>query len=215
MFDNELTNHERQVRLFLKEEFYDENDDAHKIGHIDEVWSNICELINNNEFKFNINRDIIFLAVYLHDIKSGENRKRHNILAALLVREKYFLNYPILNFMDELDEYDLYTISTMIYHHRASMIVNETLVDSEERLVYINLLRAADKGKPIFKEVLNRATLYHKGDDDMKENVKAHLIEKFGSEGYFWENDLAYKKIYENEFKQFQIELNEYISKVI
>lgn len=215
MFNCKLTEHEKKVRLFLKEEFYDHNDKAHMIDHVDKVWMNICELINDNTFDFIINRDIVFLVVYLHDIKSGSDRKNHNVLAALFVREKMFLNYPILNYMNNLGDYNLFTISSTIYNHRASMTVDESLIDSNERLVYVNLLRAADKGKPIFKEVLNRTMLFHNDESEKEENVKKHLIEKFGSDGYFWKNDLAYRLMYEEEFKQFQIELKNYIKEEI
>ena len=206
-FSPELSNEEKKVRECLDSEFYGKNDKAHMINHIDDVWRETCELIN--EHAIEVKREVIFLGVYLHDIYSGPYRKVHNILAKDFVMNAWRRDVEYLNMLVTLEEHELQQVAEMVYWHRSSLHPEEDWF-TEKEWELINLIRAADKGRPIFKIWLERARKYHGDEKDAVENMKKHFLEKYVPEGYIWKDE-EYKKLYINDYTTFQKDLKEWL----
>ena len=194
-------------RNVLNELFYSKNDVAHQIDHIDEVWLNACDLINDNGI-IGIDRTILFFGIYLHDIFSGVDRKNHNLLAGYYILDYGYREHSELKILDYLSDFERKIIVDMILFHRSSINIKDYKPSDPSRYQYVNLIRAADKGAPIFSEYLERSLNFNGGDI---ENVKKHFIEKFSEDGYAWENDPMYKELYRNEYEIFQKELKEWL----
>jgi len=207
-FSPELSNEEKKVRECLDSEFYSKNDEAHMIDHVDDVWSEICKLIN--EHTIEVKREVVFLGVYLHDIYSGPYRKVHNVLAKDFVVNAQRKGIEYLDMLITLEDHELQQVAEMVYWHRSSLHPEEDWF-TEKEWELINLVRAADKGRPIFKMWLDRSLKYHIGEEDCIENVKKHFIEKFSVDGYAWKNDPSYKELYINEYEIFQRDLKEWL----
>jgi len=209
--DVKLTKEESNVRKYLINEFYIKNDKAHQIDHVDNVWSEFCRLAN--KFNYKLDRKVSFLGVYLHDIFSDdEYRDIHNIKAYRYVIETMVAvdnECPVVEHTWDLDCTEITTIANMVLYHRASIKIDYDTFPID--VDYITLIRAADKGIPIFEDALNRTLEYNKAKNKAIDDVINHLRDKFGVNGYLWENDTKYKELYKDEYEQFQLELTEYL----
>lgn len=171
------------IRKYYGDKFYISNDDAHGIEHADEV----CDLMlkMNKELSLNLDKTIIILAAYIHDIYSDdEGRAIHHQLAnsyVLGIKDK------ILNYLSRDSKV---TIANAVKEHRASYKGEFSSVLSE-------LLSSADRGYPNFQNIYNRALKYAKGNE---EQTKLHLIDKFGREGYANFPDM-YKNFFKDELE--------------
>lgn len=206
----ELNKDELKFRDILNRKFYYTTDEAHRIDHIDDVWRSAVMLINRYPERFNsIEREVLFLGIYCHDIFSNpEDRKIHNQKASEFVLGLSEGNLPKgFKLFKNLSRKQIFTVSDMVYWHRSSLTY-----DGEN--IYIKIIRAADKGAPIFDKWLERSMKYHKGEPDAVKNVADHFKEKFSEDGYAWKKDSEYKELYLEEYKQFQKDLKEWLKEV-
>jgi len=206
----ELSIYEKNVRRRLVMRFYAKNDKAHRADHVDEVWSNICDLVKRS-CKVGYNRNILFLGVYLHDIMCWKDRDTHNILAKEFIESGEYKKYSELRILDFLNEVELETVKDMVYWHRASLKIKDYEPKYPESLEYVNLIRYADKGAPIFKKFLKRTLDFHSGKPNKIEEAKNHFRNKYSENGYAWKNDPGYKKAYYEDYAQFQKDLKEFL----
>jgi len=209
-FMEKLTSNEKNIRKFLIKKFYSRNDKAHRADHVDEVWHNICDLVERSG-KVGYDRKVLFLGVYLHDIMCWRDRDLHNTLAKDFIDNEEYKKYPELGIIDTLNKMELQTVKDMVYWHRSSLAVEDYEPTYPGSLDYVNLIRYADKGAPIFSDWLKRSMDYHRGKPNQIEEVKKHFIEKFSEDGYAWKNDPGYKEAYYKEYVQFQKDLKEFL----
>jgi len=181
LINSKLTKVEKGVRNYLNHTYYINNDLAHQIDHADEVWTNACEIINNNKIK-GVDRDVLFIGVYLHDIYSNKKQRHvHNIFA--------------------------YEEILMAKYHRSSLIVSE---DAKKKLganyKYVYIIRIADKGKIDLKTIIKRSLYFNNGNTiyEAISNIINHIEEKYGPDGYLWKNDPEYKELYHDEYEKLQ-----------
>ena len=200
---------EEKFRDYVNERWYIKSDAAHRIDHIDDVWSNYCYLVNENRIR-GLDRKIIFLAVYMHDIFTGENRDIHNELASKFVLNSWRTKEKELLNLRECKESEIKLIADMVYWHRSSLVFNPKKFKKQEA-EYITIIRAADKGAPIFSEWLVRTMKYHEHDKDPIKNARKFFIDKYGENGYAWKNDPTYKELYITHYDKFQEDLNEWL----
>ena len=180
-----------EVRGYYNKKFYVNNDAAHMIDHADEVVDGLLEL--NKEYKYP--EKIAILTGYIHDIFTGSNRENHHILASHYVlgrKDKY---------LKKLGKNDLQLIADAVLQHRASYKGEFTSTLSE-------MISVADKGKPIFIEVVKRSLKYHKESPNRVLEVYEHLKDKFGTYGYSKYADM-YLKLYGDELKVFNKEVDD------
>jgi hypothetical protein len=178
---NELSKY--TVREFFKE-FYLSNDDAHQISHADDVCD--LALTINKKLGDLYSEEYIILASYAHDIYSDElGRKNHHKLAY-----SYIMNTKSAIFETISDE-GKGIIACAVFEHRASYTGDFTSKLSE-------IISAADRGVPNYKDIYNRALKYAKGDHNQTE---LHMIDKYGRNGYAKYPD-AYIKIFKEELEE-------------
>lgn len=209
--DVELSIWEADFREKMDEAYFKKNDRAHQIDHIDNVWKNMVNLVNRSNLKHYFKRDILFLAVYMHDMYCWVDRKNHNILVADLLEKKEYGKVTELSVLSYMFDNEIETIKEMVLWHRSSMKIEEYVPGENDNLAYINLIRHADKGAPKFKPWLERSMKYHENDDNQIECVRNHFIKKFSKDGYAWKNDPGYKNAYPKEYGQFQIDLEKWL----
>jgi len=210
--DPKLFKHEKEFRRYMELAYYRNNDNAHQIDHADDVWAEFCKLAITMESTFKVDRRIVFYAVYMHDMFSGTMRKLHNTIAKDFILGIELADDEELDVLKTFSKDDLKLIADMVYYHRASVTIPSDLSNTTK--TYVNLIRAADKGAPIFSEWLERSLKYHKGDIDPVKEVRKHFIEKFSEDGYAWKNDPTYKELYKDEYEVFQKELKEWLENV-
>lgn len=164
---------------------YELNDDAHKIGHADNVFNLLC-YINFNQL-LGIPEVELALMAYVHDI-FARYRKHHEILASQVLPE-------ICEELGiELSKDTMQRITMAIIEHRASF-------KGTYFSVYSEALSAADRGRPTsVKQLILRSYKYtrSKFNYDRKttiEMVFKHMKEKFGREGY-----ARYSPLYDEVF---------------
>jgi len=207
-----LYKHEEEFRRYMELAFYRVNDQAHQIDHADDVWREFCKLATNMENVFKVDRRIAFYAVYMHDMFSGDLRELHNIIAKDFILGIANADDEELGILKTFPKDDLKLIGDMVYYHRSSVTVPDGL--SNTTMTYVNLIRVADKGAPIFSEWLARSLKYHKDSEDPIEEVREHFIEKFSEDGYAWKNDPTYKELYKKEYKVFQKDLKKWLESI-
>ena len=164
---------------------YDLNDKGHNKNHIKFVLNRALEISKNYDIDYNI----LYTCVSLHDIACHINREKHEILSAEFAYNDKFLK-------EYFSEYDLNIIKEAIEDHRASS-------NNIPRNIYGKILSSADR-KVSIKEYLIASLFFGQTDInkiDMEEAIKQsynHAIKKFGKEGYatkkFYVEDGRYKK---------------------
>ena len=208
----ELTIWESNFRNYMDKVFYSNNDDAHRIDHVDGVWDNIVKLINRD--KVNVyNRNIVFLAVYLHDMYCWKDRATHNKLVLDVLVDEGFVNDSMLCVLAELNCAEMDIVKDMVYWHRSSLDFSAYKPAQQYIRPYVEVMRWADKGAPVFKDWLERSLKYHHGEENAVGNVKKHFIEKFGKDGYAWKNDPGYATAYADEYDVFQEDMEEWLER--
>jgi uncharacterized protein len=141
-------------------------------------------ILAEDDLGIKFNRELMYTAVLYHDSGRTVNKKYHHIESSKIVRnEEYLKKY--------FTEDEINLISQMCIEHRSS--VGEcTTIESA-------LLNDADSINTL-ERVIERTIQYHlKHDDDKSYNaiyteVRKHLIDKFGKNGY-----QKYKTKYANE----------------
>lgn len=164
---------------------YDLNDKGHNKNHIYFVLKRALEISKNYDIDYNM----LYTCVSLHDIACHINREKHEILSAeIAYNDKYLKEY--------FSEYDLNIIKEAIEDHRAS----SSLVP---RNIYGKILSSADRKVSIKNYFVS--SLFFGEPDINKVNMEEainqsynHAIKKFGKNGYatnkFYVEDDKYKK---------------------
>ncbi len=197
----ELTEWQKEARNYYNEVFYKNNDDAHNLVHIDDVWNNAVNIISKQEDICGVNMDVMFMCVYCHDLFAGSDRKIHHVLAA-----NYVLNNSDI-FLSKFDKGMLSYIADAVFEHRASSKIDPSNW-------YSRVLRTADKGVLVLKNVILRSVQYNITtlSDVYKivENVRTHILEKMGRGGYLY-NDEYYTNAYREELEELWCDIDNMI----
>ncbi len=171
----------------LKE--YDKNDKGHALDHI--------EYVIKRSFAFastipNINYDMVYTIASYHDIAHHIDAKNHEKLSAKIL----FEDKNLRNFFTE-DE--IKTMAYAVEDHRASN-------NDEPRNIYGKIVSSADRNTEI--EVYLRRTYeyikeHNENDtlEQMIEDSKQHMKNKFGKSGYATEKMYFEDKEYEKFLK--------------
>ncbi len=187
-----------KVREYYKK-YYDLNDEAHRIDHADQVCINALEIMERLDIF--VNKQVIVLAAYIHDIKCNVNRKTHNILASKYVMDEW--DQDML--LSEMSENQRMTISIAVLQHRSSYKGERTSIVS-------NIIATADMGPVDLTETIMRSYKYNSEVPDKEVriiNVYNHLKEKFGTSGY-----RKYDKFYLDAYGDIVTEFNKEIDSI-
>jgi len=172
-YDNVLSHYKDEIEL---------NDLAHDLNHVINVYLKMVDI--DKVLDLGVDKKMILLAAFLHDLKCHVDRKKHCLLSANYVTDCWYTNDCKDPFIKQLTEEEAIVLSDAIIKHRASG--NEI---PEEGLA--GLLYASDKDAPILKDIVLRSYRY----DNNCERVLNHMQEKFSSEGYLKYNNY-YKRYY-------------------
>jgi len=164
---------------------YDLNDKGHNKNHIKFVLNRALEISKNYDIDYNI----LYTCVSLHDIACHINREKHEILSASIAYNDNFLKEYFSN-------KDLNIIKEAIEDHRASS-------NNIPRNIYGKILSSADRKVSIRNYFVS--SLFFGQPDINKVNMEEainqsynHAIKKFGKNGYatnkFYVEDDKYKK---------------------
>lgn len=157
---------------------YEKNDNGHNLDHIMYVIKRSLKFANTLD---DINYNMVYVIAAYHDIGHYIDRKNHEKVSSLML-----LNDD--NLKKFFSEEEIVIMSEAVYDHRASM-------DSEPRSIYGKIVSSADRNVDV-DEILKRVCDYNikhfpnLTEEQILENVKKHIIEKFGKNGY------AVKKMY-------------------
>ncbi len=189
MIKCKLTAWQDEARTYYEEMFLTHNDAGHDMEHVDEVWRNALTIISKSDNREQYDLDVMFLAVYCHDLFATTDRKIHHVLAA-----NYVINRTDI-FLDRFSNGVLRDIGHAVLEHRAS----GKLTPSNK---YSRVLKSADKGIPNLDRTIERIILSNMGtaitNDELTQHVYDHLIEKFGRDGYLYD-DKEYAETYREE----------------
>ena len=169
---------------------YEKNDLGHNLEHIKYVINRSFKFADNVE---NINYDMVYTIAAYHDIGHYIDAKNHEKVSAdMLLADnnlKQFFTEEQINIMAEA-----------VYDHRASM-------KDEPRSIYGKIVSSADRNI-ILDVPLKRTysyTVAHNPSfslEEVIEEARRHLLNKFGRKGYATEKmyfeDLDYKKFLED-----------------
>ncbi len=160
--------------------YYENGDEAHLIGHADDV----CDLA----LKLNkiCDEKLVILASYLHDTYNAQERKIHDKLAYA-----YVLNRDD-KFLMELSEEELLLVAHAVLEHRASF-------KGEFFSTLSEIISSADRGLPDLDFIVVRSMKFNHGN---AKDVYDHIHDKYGTKGY-----AKYPKVYQRIFKE---ELNSF-----
>jgi len=184
----------KELKKYVEENIfpvYSKNDLGHNIEHINYVINRSLKFANNIS---NINYDMVYLIAAYHDIGHHIDAKNHEKISSemLLADEnlKRFFNEEEIKLMVEA-----------VYDHRASL-------EYEPRSIYGKIVSSADRNTSI--DIPLKRTYSYRVDknpnaslEQIMEESRQHLIEKFGKKGY------ATEKMYfdDPEYKQFLEEI--------
>lgn len=168
---------------------YERNDLGHNIDHINYV---IKRSLNFASTVPNINYDMVYTIAAYHDIGHYIDAKNHEKVSS----EILFSDENLKKFFTT-DQIKI--MSDAVYDHRASM-------EGEPRSVYGKIVSSADRNT-LMDVSLKRTYEYritHNPNSSLEEIIeesRVHLLNKFGKEGYAKEKmyfeDIEYKKILE------------------
>ena len=174
----------KNVLSYYKDEI-ELNDAAHDLNHVINVYNKMVNI--DSMLNLSIDKKMITLAAFLHDLKCHIDRKKHCLLSANYVTDCYYSLSCKDSFIKQLTEEEVTILADTIIKHRASG--NEI---PEEGLA--GLLYASDKDAPILEDIVIRSYMY----DNNYDHVLAHMQDKFSSEGYLKYNNY-YKEYYGSE----------------
>ena len=169
---------------------YKKNDLGHNLEHIKYVIKRSLRFATEVD---GINYDMIYTIAAYHDIGHYIDAKNHEkVSAEILLADK--------NLKDFFTEDQIKIMSDAVYDHRASL-------EGEPRSVYGKIVSSADRNT-LVDVPLRRTYAYrieHNPEDTLDEIIeesRQHLINKFGKKGYATEKmffeDLDYKKFLED-----------------
>lgn len=154
---------------------YKDNIGGHGIDHIKQVIDRSLEIVEN--FKLDVNLDMVYTIAAFHDISYKEDPDRHEELSAL-----YFLNDEgIKEFFSDEERQVIYEA---IIDHRASL-------EYEARSIYGKIVSSADR-EISADNMLKRSYLFqrdkHASENPSQEEIIEYsykkLSSKYGKRGY-------------------------------
>ena len=188
---------------------YEKNDLGHNLDHIKYVIDRSLKFASTVD---DINYDMVYTIAAYHDIGHYIDAKNHEKVSAIMLLADD-------NLKQYLNEEQIKIMSEAVHDHRASM-------EGEPRSIYGKILSSADRNT-LLEVLLKRTYAYrvkHKPNsslDEIIEESRQHIIDKFGKKGYATEKmyfeDLDYKKFLddisvltenEEEFRRRFIEVN-------
>ena len=151
---------------------YKKNDLGHNLDHIKYVIERSLKFAAQVK---DINYDMVYTIAAYHDIGHYIDAKNHEkISAEMLVDDK--------NLRDFFSEDEIKIMSEAVYDHRASM-------QGEPRTIYGKIVSSADRNTsidiPLMRTYAYR--IEHNPNytiDEVIEDSRQHLIDKYGREGY-------------------------------
>lgn len=183
----------KKLQQYIEEKIfpsYKRNDLGHNLDHIKYVINRSLRFAKEVD---NINYDMVYVVAAYHDIGHYINAKNHEKVSA----EILFADENLKNFFTEEQ---IKIMSEAVYDHRGSL-------DGKPRSIYGKIVSSADKNTSV-DAVLKRTYAYrieHNPNDTLDEiieNSRQHLINKFGKKGYatkkMYFEDLEYKKFLED-----------------
>lgn len=188
---------------------YEKNDLGHNLNHIKYVIDRSLKFASTVD---DINYDMVYTIAAYHDIGHYIDAKNHEKISAIMLLSDN-------NLKQFFTEEQIRIMSEAIYDHRASM-------EGEPRSIYGKIVSSADRNT-LLEVPLKRTYAYrvkHKPNssvDEIIEESRQHIIDKFGKKGYATEKmyfeDFDYKKFLddisvlaenEEEFRRRFIEVN-------
>ena len=165
---------------------YEKNDKGHNLEHINYVTNRSLKFANNIK---DINYDMVYTIASYHDIAHHIDAKNHEKLSSeILINDK--------NLKKFFDEEQIKIMAEAVYDHRASL-------ETEPRSIYGKIISSADRNTNI-DNILRRTYQYrikHNPEYSLEEIIeesKQHIIDKFGHKGYAVEKmyfkDIEYEK---------------------
>ena len=151
---------------------YSKNDDAHNLDHIKYVIKRSIKFAKNIP---NINMDIVYTAAAYHDIAHHIDAKNHEKLSSEIFEKDN-------NMKNFFKEEEIHIIKEAIYDHRASST-------NEPRNIYGKIVSSADRNTDI-ESIIKRTYGYrikrnpNAPLDEIIEESRLHIIDKFGKDGY-------------------------------
>ena len=171
---------------------YEKNDAGHGINHIKYVINRSLKFAENVK---DINFDMVYVIASYHDIGHYIDAKNHEkVSAQILLNEKWLEKYFT---KDEIN-----VMSQAVEDHRASL-------EYEPRSIYGNIVSSADRNTSLELPLKRTYTyrLKHSPNstlDEIIEESRLHLIDKFGDEGYANEKMYFVDEEYDNFLKEIQ-----------
>lgn len=167
---------------------------SHGLDHVREVAKRALEIkYAYPDIDFECDDIMIIFAGLFHDIMSETNRENHHTVGA----EVFLKEIKNYKFFDLLTEDQLDKVAEAITQHRASY-------KGEYSNKFCELMAAADRDKPDLFKIIRRSYNFIREnnsqlkEEEILEEVKKHLIDKFSRDGYMKYPEF-YAKIYELE----------------
>jgi len=145
---------------------------GHTLGHIKQVIERSMKFAEQAP---EVNLNMVYIIAAYHDLGRLVDNESHNIESAKMLRADEFLKKY---FSDE----EIETMAEAVEDHRASL-------GREPRSIYGKIVSSADRN-PNVESMLERAYDYNKllhpdyGEDELIEDVRIHLREKYAPDGY-------------------------------
>lgn len=182
-----------QLKKYIENDIfpsYQKNDSGHNLDHIKYVIDRSLKFAEQVE---NINYDMVYTIAAYHDIGHHIDAKNHEKISAdMLLSDDNLHNF----FTDD----EIKIMADAVYDHRASM-------EGEPRSIYGKIVSSADRNTLV--EVPLKRTYAYRVEhcpnytlEQIIEESRLHIINKFGSKGYATEkmyfDDIEYKKFLED-----------------
>ena len=179
----------QELKKYIEENIlptYEKNDKGHNLEHINYVTNRSLKFADNIK---DINYDMVYTIASYHDIAHHIDAKNHEKLSSeILINDK--------NLKKFFDEEQIKIMAEAVYDHRASL-------ETEPRSIYGKIISSADRNTDI-DNILRRTYQYrikHNPEYSLEEIIeesKQHIIDKFGHKGYAVEKmyfkDIEYEK---------------------
>jgi len=148
-------------------------DPVHGVEHIKHVVSDALDIMlwlsdNGSPLGYD-DIHMVLLACFCHDLFTLQDRENHHILG-----QKYFSDTQSDPLVAKLRTFDMITVGTAIYEHRAS---NQPYRFSS---LVSEILASADRGAPVLANIVKRIV----GDRKLTIHMVNHISEKYGTSGY-------------------------------
>ncbi len=182
-----------ELKKYIEEKIlplYDKNENGHGIDHIRYVIDRSLKFASTVE---DINLDMVYTIAAYHDIGHHIDAKNHEkVSSEMLIADSELRKF--------FSEEEISLMADAVYDHRSSM-------EGEPRSVYGKIVSSADRNTSVLAPLKRTYTyrILHSPNatfDEVVEESRRHLLDKFGRSGYATEKmyfeDLDYKKFLED-----------------